>query len=289
MLLIESITLTIAKISQKLFLTRWVPYDGYIRHQIDHLSGRMTDISIIGEWQVSGVGGTGHSGMFWARLTRDDFRSKLKNIFLLSRVMFISKRFFVSPRFCKIWRQTFESCGFWFRRCLSLLLKISSVIGHLFANSYDLEYFEITFLFSKQSRCYFPDSYGDPQAERSILAMVRQKLEFEWKLHFPVLTRSSAEEPSIIAIGTSRLRWSMVQKRKKHKEVSVWLCEVTTFHHLQTSEFWRTCFQDPMSLPFCTSLFSCKGMYRCKSVRLQCGDSEENQSSVTLPVLITGV
>ena len=38
-------------------LTRWVPYDGYIRHQNDHLSGRMTDISVMGEWQVAGVGG----------------------------------------------------------------------------------------------------------------------------------------------------------------------------------------------------------------------------------------
>ena len=39
-------------------LTRWVPCDGYIRHQNDHLSGRMTDISVVGEWQVVGVGGT---------------------------------------------------------------------------------------------------------------------------------------------------------------------------------------------------------------------------------------
>ena len=36
---------------------RWVPHDGYIRHQNDHLSGRMTDISVMGEWQVAGVGG----------------------------------------------------------------------------------------------------------------------------------------------------------------------------------------------------------------------------------------
>ena len=30
-------------------LTRCVPYDGYIRHQNDHLSGRMTDISVMSE------------------------------------------------------------------------------------------------------------------------------------------------------------------------------------------------------------------------------------------------
>ena len=66
--------------------------------------------------------------------------------------------------------------------------------------------------------------------------MVRRKLE--WKLHFRALPRSSAEEPSIVvAIGTSRLRCSMVQKRKKKKEVSVWLREVSTLHHQQPSRF----------------------------------------------------
>ena len=39
--------------------------------------------------------GLGHSGMFWARLSRDDFRSKLEIISFLSRVMSVSKSFFV--------------------------------------------------------------------------------------------------------------------------------------------------------------------------------------------------
>ena len=71
------------------------------------------------------------------------------------------------------------------------------------------------------------------------------------KLDLRALARSSAEGPSIVvAIGTSRVLWSMVQKRKKHKEVSVWLCEGSTLDHLQTSEFWGACFRDQMSLPF---------------------------------------
>ena len=37
--------------------------------------------------------GLGHSGMFWARLSRDDFRSKLEIISFLSRVMSFSKSF----------------------------------------------------------------------------------------------------------------------------------------------------------------------------------------------------
>ena len=58
-----------------------------------------------------------------------------------------------------------------------------------------------------------PDSYGDPQAEQSSLVVVRRKLE--WKLDFRALARSSAEGPPIVvAFSTSRLRWSMVQKRQ---------------------------------------------------------------------------
>ena len=42
-----------------------------------------------------------------------------------------------------------------------------------------------------------------------------------------------------------------------------------------------------MFLPFCYSLFSCMWLYSSTLVRMQIGDSEEKQSSVTLPVLIT--
>ena len=37
-------------------LTRWVPHDGYIRHQNDHLSGRITDISARGQESWLGRG-----------------------------------------------------------------------------------------------------------------------------------------------------------------------------------------------------------------------------------------
>ena len=110
----------------------------------------MTDISVIkmiisvAVWRIypSWVNdklrvweGLGHSGMFWARLSRGDFRSKLENISFLSRVMFISKSFFCFPRFCKIWRQTSELWSFWFRRCLGLerlelFWKLRFVSGH---------------------------------------------------------------------------------------------------------------------------------------------------------------
>ena len=157
-----------------------MPYDGYIRHQNDHLSGRYDGYIRHGVndklWAWEGLG---HSEMFWVRLSRDDFRSKLENISFLSRLMFISKSFFVSRAFVKFGAKVSSSWAFGFDDVLELFLKLRSVTGHLFANSdYDLVYFlNFAFLFSKQSRCYLPDSYGDPQAEQSILVMVRQKLE----------------------------------------------------------------------------------------------------------------
>ena len=62
--------------------------------------------------------------------------------------------------------------------------KLRPVTGHFLANSdYDHEYFlKISVLFSRQSRCYLPDSYGDRQAEQSSLVVVRRKLE--WNLIF---------------------------------------------------------------------------------------------------------
>ena len=86
--------------------SQW-PYDGYPSWVNEKL------------WAWEGLG---HSGMFWARLSRDDFRSKLEIISFLSRATFISKSF-CFPRFCKIWRQTFEPWGFWFRRCLGALFE----------------------------------------------------------------------------------------------------------------------------------------------------------------------
>ena len=129
--------------------------------------------------------------------------------------------------------------------------KLRSITGHFFANSdYDHEYFFEHFLsfFPKHSRCYLPGSYGDPHAEQSTLVMVRRKLEL--KLDFRALARSSAEGPSIVAAIGDELcavihgpkEKTQQKKTKKNKEVSVWLCKVSTLHHLQTSEFWGACY-----------------------------------------------
>ena len=268
----------------------WVPCDGYIRHQNDHLSGRMTDISVMGEWQVAGVGGFRPLEKVLGEALEGRFSLEVRNyLFSFQRCPF--RRVFCFPRFWKIWRQTFKLCGFCFGRSLGGLLENSAPSPGIFLRTPTTttsNFWKFSFFLPKKCRCCLPDSYGDPQAEQSTLVMVRQKLEWNLDLR-PALARSSAEGPSIVvAIGTSRVRWSIVQRgKKKHKEASVWLREVSTLHHLQTSEFWGACFRDPMSLPFCTSLLYSTWMYSCWTVRLQCGESEEKQSSVTFPVLIT--
>ena len=98
------------------------------------------------------------------------------------------RRVFVSRAFVKFGAKRSSPGAFGFDDVLELFLKTAP--GHHFlANSdYDHEYFlKISILFSKQSRCYLSDSYGDPQAEQSSLAVVRRKLE--WKLDFRALAR----------------------------------------------------------------------------------------------------
>ena len=145
----------------------------------------MTDISVIkmiisvAVWRIypSWVNeklwaweGLGHSGMFWARLSRDDFRWKLEIISFLSRVMFISKSFLfpallwnLAPnvRAMGLLVSTMSWSSFW---------KLRLVTRHFLANSdYDNEYFlKISILFSKQSRCYLSDSYGDPRLSKAL-------------------------------------------------------------------------------------------------------------------------
>ena len=264
----------------------------------------MTDISVIkmiisvAVWRIypSWVNnklwaweGLGHTGMFWARLSRDDFRSKLEIISFASRVMSVSKSFFVSRAFERFGAK-FQALGL-LVSTMFLAFFLKTPLRHraffcevLLRTQVFLENF---LFFSKAEPVLLAWQLWWSQVWASTLVMVRRKPD--WKLDFRALARSSAERPSIVvAIGTSRVRWSMVQKRKKkHKEVNVWLCEGSTLHHLQTSEFWGACFRDPTSLPLRTSLFSWTWMYSCRTVRLQRGDSEEKQSSVTFPVLIT--
>ena len=67
--------------------------------------------------------GPGHSGMFWARLSGDDFRSKLEIISFLSQVMFISKSFLFPAFFAKFGAKRSSPGAFGFDDVLELFLK----------------------------------------------------------------------------------------------------------------------------------------------------------------------
>ena len=271
-------------------LTRWVPNYGYIHHQNDHLSGRMTDISVMGEWQVVGVGGTRPLRNVLGEALKGRFSFEARN-YLFSFPSYVHfEEFFVSRAFVKFGAKRSSPGTFCFDDVLELFLK--TALRHR-AFSCELRLRPRVFFenfhscFKPEPRCYLPDSYVDPQVEQSSLVMVRRKLE--WKLDFRALARSSAKGPSIVvAISTSRLQWSMVQNRQKARGSQ----RVIALYRLQNQQgnqrvFWGACFRDPMFLPFCTSLFPCMWLYSSTSVRLQIGDSEEKQSSVTFPVLVT--
>ena len=96
--------------------------------------------------------GLGHSRMFWARLPRDDFRSKLEIISFPSRVMSVSKSFYVSRAFERFGAKRSSSGAFGFDDVLEVILKTPLRHRAFLANSvYDRGYFlKISFLFSKE-------------------------------------------------------------------------------------------------------------------------------------------
>ena len=249
--------------------SQW-PYDGYIRH------GWMTSCRCGRDSATPECFGRGSQGTIFVR------SSKI-SLFVPELCSF-RRVFFVSRAFVRFGAKRSSAGAFGFDDVLELFLE--TPLGHFCELRLRPRVFFEKFLF------FF-------KAQPVLLAW---QLWWSpgWTKHFGDDTskiRMKTSLPGVgeierrrtVVIGTSHLRWSMVQKRKKkkHKEVSVWLCEVSTLHHRQTSEFLRTCFQEQILLPFCTSLFSCTWMYSCRSVRLQRGDSEKKQSSVTFPVLIT--
>ena len=146
----------------------------------------MTDISVIkmiisvAVWRIysSWVNGKlraweglGHSKMFWARLSRDDFRSKLEIISFHSRVMSVSKSF-LFPALLKDLAPNVQALGLLVSTMSwRSLWKLRSVTRHFFLANSDYRrttsiFWKLPFFFSKQSRCYLPESYGDAKAKQ---------------------------------------------------------------------------------------------------------------------------
>ena len=190
-------------------LTRWVPYDGYIRHQNDHAVWRIYPSWVndkLRAWE-----GLGHSGMFWARLWRDDFRSKLENTSFLFRVMFISKSFSVSRAFVRFGAKRSSSGALVSTMPWSFCLKLLFVTGHFFANSeYDREHFFENFLY------FF-------KAERVSLA--RQLWWSQgWAKHFRDDTSKTRMKTSLPSVGKIERRRIVDHRRDRHQSLAVIHC-----------------------------------------------------------------
>ena len=164
----------------------------------------MTDISVMGEWEVVGVGGTRPLRNVLGEALKGRFSFEARN-YLFSFPSYVHfEEFFCFPRFCKIWRQMFEPWGFWFRRCLGALFEnCAPSLGIFLRTPTTTQSIFWKFLFFFQSR-----------AGVCLTALVIPRLSkalwwLEWKLDFRALARSSAEGlPIVVAFSTSRLRWS---------------------------------------------------------------------------------
>ena len=101
----------------------------------------------------------------------------------LSRVMSVSKSFFVSRAFERFGAKRSSSGAFDSDDVLEVFLKTQlrhrAFVCELRLHGLRPQVFflKVSFLFPKQSRCYLPDRYGDPQAEQSTLVMEHRRLE----------------------------------------------------------------------------------------------------------------
>ena len=149
----------------------------------------MTDISVIkmiisvAAWriypswvndEVPGVGGTRPLENVLGEAPKGRFSFEARK-YLFSFPSYVHfEEFFVSRAFLRFGAKRLSSGVFVSTVRWSSFWKSLSVTRHFFANSDDdhEKFFENIFIFSKQSRCFLPDSYGDPQAEQSTLVIV---------------------------------------------------------------------------------------------------------------------
>ena len=123
--------------------------------------------------EVAGVGGTRplENVLGGAPKGRFSFEARKYLFSFPSYVHF--EEFFVSRAFLRFGAKRLSSGAFRFNGVLELLLKIPFLHkAFLRTPTTTMRNFLKIFFFQKQSRCFLPDSYGDPQAEQSTLVIV---------------------------------------------------------------------------------------------------------------------
>ena len=209
----------------------------------------MTDISVMGEWQVVGVGGTRPLWECFGRGYRGTIFVRSSKLSLFFPELCPFRRVFLFPALLKDLAPNVSSSGaFGFDDVLGLILKTPLRHWAFFCELLlrPQEFLE-NFLSFFQSRAGFtcltaiaiPSLskalwwwYVENQNESSTSGRWRDRVQ---KDH-----RSSSR-----LVQSCAMIHGPEEKRKKHKEVSVWLCEGSTLHHLQTQRVLRSLFPRP--------------------------------------------
>ena len=207
----------------------------------------MTDISVMGERQVAGVGGTRPLRNVSGEALEGRFSFEARNYLFSVQSYVRFEEFFVSRAFERFGAKCSSSGAFGFDDVFGVFLK-TPLPHRAFLRPW--VFLKISFLFFKAVPVLlawelwrspgWAKHFGDGTSKTRM------------KLDFGALARSSAEGPSIVvAIGTSRVPWSMAQERKKIKEVSV--CVRRLNHSSSTNPqvtCWGASFRDQMLQPF---------------------------------------
>ena len=148
----------------------------------------MTDISVMGEWQVAGVGGTRPLWNVLGEAIEGRFSFEAWN-YLFSFQRYVRfEEFFLFPALLKDLAPNVQ-----LRKAPELLVstmfwgsfwKLRSATRHFLrtlTTTTSISW-KFPFFFPKQSWFYLPDRYGDPKSEQSTLVMIRRKLEVKTRL-----------------------------------------------------------------------------------------------------------
>ena len=227
-------------------LTRWVPYDGYIRHQMI-ISMAAYDEYIRHGWmtKLRAWEGLGHSGMFWARLSQEMIFVRSLKLFLFFPSCAHFEEFFVYRAFVKFGAKRSSFGAFGFDNVLELFLK--TPLRH---QAFSLRTSTTT------TGIFFENVLSFFKAEPVLLAW---QLWWSpgWAKHFGVCTSKTRMKTWLPGVGEIEHGRTVDRRRdwcdslavihgpkeeKKHDEVIVWLCEVSTFPHLQNQRVWRSHF-----------------------------------------------
>ena len=204
----------------------------------------MTDISVIkmiisvAVWRIypSWVNdklraweGLGHSGMFWARLSRDDFRSKLEIISFLSRVMSVSKSFFLFPAHLKDLAPNVQALGllvstmswrYFFANSAPspgiFFLQTPTTTGVFFLNF-------LSFFFQSRAGVTCLTAMAIPRLSKALWTFgdgTSKTRMISWLPGVGEIERTRTIDSIVVAIGTSRVRRFMVKREKKETQGS---------------------------------------------------------------------